>query len=895
MSVENSFSNRAESIQGLIAIAAGDQPGSLALLAPNRLPLTYKNLLQRIQDVAASLTALGLGPGDCIATVLPDGPEAAVAILAISAFAACAPINAACQPGELELHLRTLVPSAVVILSGAEVPSRVAKSLGLPLIEISPLTNGHAGAFTMAARGRRRRPAGNLRPDAAMILPTSGTTSRPKLAIHTQRSLYWATVYLARALALSRQDRCLNLAPLAHSLGLTGSLLASIASGGSTVCIGGFRTRDFFRWLDEFSPTWYGAVPAIHEAILKGAAENREVLSRTHLRFIRAAGAPCPPQLRAQVEQAMGCPFVVTYGMSEAPPIAMDPLPPARSKVGSVGLPAGPSVEVVDDHGNPVPRGETGEIVVRGPNVVVGYWNNPAANRDAFVDGWFRTGDQGYMDSDGFLFLTGRIKDLINRGGEKIAPSEVDEALMEHPAVAQAVTFAVPDGKLGEEIGVAVVWRENTGAGAANLQAFAASRLTAQKIPRHFFFLKEIPRNSAGKISRTKLSQTLAPGLSDNPAPPGSGSIQLRPPIEAPSSDRERLFAGIWSSVLGIDEVGIHDNFFDCGGDSIRGAELLSRLSQAVGIEMPPLSVLLVAPTIAALSRVIDDSGYLAASSRIAPIQTHGARTPFFCIGDGVEFRHMATHLDGYPTFAIRTHRFEQEPPPLRIEALTARCRETLRSVQPRGPYRLGGWCFAGVVAFELARQLEELGEEVSLVALFDARNLFPSRVHGIQRVQNSWNTVGAKLRFHLRNVYERGFERGLTYAAIRARTVTRRAARKVWSMAYRYYSVAGRPMPALLRSPDFSQALALSDYVPRPISARIVLFLAAERPEGGQDPESQWAALTRAGLEFYETPGDHVSMLQEPSVSLLASKLRECLSEPAAVDSGVTKENVEI
>jgi len=375
----------------------------------------------------------------------------------------------------------------------------------------------------------------------------------------------------------------------------------------------------------------------------------------------------------------------------------------------------------------------------------------------------------------------------------------------------------------------------------------------------------------------------------------GSSSSQLRPPIQAPSSDRERLFAGIWASVLGMQEVGIHDNFFDCGGDSIRGAELLARVSQAIGMEPPPLSVLLIAPTIATLSRVIDDSDYLAASSRIAPIQTRGAGTPFFCIGDGIEFRHLATHLDGYPTFAIRTHRFEKEPPPLRIETVAARCRETLQSVQPHGPYMLGGWCFAGVVAFELARQLEELGERVSLLALFDARNLFPSQAQGIQRIQNSWRVVGGKLRFHFRHIPQRGFKGGLKYALRRAQTVNRRVVRKLWSIAYRYYCDAGRPMPALLRFPRFFQALALSDYVPRPISGRIVLFLAADRPEVDLDPKSEWAALTGGGLEFYETPGDHVSMFQEPSVSLLASKVRECLSEAVAAEAGVAKESVEI
>ncbi|HEV2688081.1 MAG TPA: AMP-binding protein [Bryobacteraceae bacterium] len=896
MSVQNSPSAPAESIQDLVRFAARDQPDAIALLSPDRTPLNYKNLWKRIQDTIAALTALGLGPGDCIATVLPDGPEAAVAMLSISAFAACAPISAAWQKGELEQSLRTLEPAAVMVPAGAEMAARVAKSLGILVIKVNPLTDGEAGAFTLTARGKRRSPAGNQRHEAALILQTSGTTSRPKLVVHTPRSLYWAAHFIGEALALTPGDRCLNLAPLPHSLGLTGGLVASIASGGSTVCPRGFRTGDFFRWLDEFSPTWYGAVPAIHESILKAAAEHREVIARSRLRFTRSAGTSASPHFKEQVEQAMGCPLIEAYGMSEAPPITMDPLPPARRKAGSVGVAAGTSIEVVDELGNPLPRGQRGEIVVCGSNVTPGYWNNPAANRDAFIGvasrtgRWFRTGDQGYMDDDGFLFLTGRIKELINRGGEKIAPLEVDEALLEHPAVARAVTFAVPDSKLGEEIGAAVVLRENMTAGVADLRVFAATRLAAHKVPRYVVFLKELPGGPTGKVSRIKLAQSLAPGLAGGLAElvNGVSPIHARPPIEAPSGDRERLIAGIWASVLGIDEagIGIHDNFFDRGGDSIRGAELLVRVSQAIGIETPPLSILLMAPTLAALSRVIDDPTCLAINSRIAPIQTRGDRTPFFCIGDGLEFRHMAAHLDGQPCFGIRLPRFEADPPPLRIEDLAARCRETLQSVQPHGPYMLGGWCFAGVVAFELARQLETLGEHVSVLALFDSRNLLHGRAPGSRRLQSPWSGIGGKLRFHFKRIRERGVQRGLQYAWLRMQTVMRRGLRTLWSVPYRFCAAAGRPLPGPLRSSDFVQSLALRDYAPRPIAGSIALFLAADRPRGGHDANSEWAHLAKGGLELHEIPGDHISMFQEPGVSVLASTLRDYLRE-AGVRNG--------
>ncbi len=544
--------------------------------------------------------------------------------------------------------------------------------------------------------------------------------------------------------------------------------------------------------------------------------------------------------------------------MSEAPPIAMEPLQPARRKPGSVGRSAGPSIEVMDEDGNRLPRGQTGEVVVRGLNVASCYWNNDAANRHAFVDGWFRTGDQGYVDDDGFVFLTGRI-----------APLEVDEVLMEHPAVAQAVTFPVRDEKLGEEIAAAVVLRENAAAGAADLQAFAASRLAAHKIPRRVIFLSEMPTSATGKFSRRKLSETFARNLEEleRHAAPASP----RPEYEAPRNDRERLIAGIWATVLSAGQVGIHDNFFESGGDSIRGAELLTRVSEAIGIDLPPLSILLLAPTIATLSGVIDDPNYLAISSQIAPIQARGSAAPFFCVGDGVEFRQMVPYLDGQPCFGIRIHNFEDEPPPHTIEAIAARCRETLQSVQPHGPYMLGGWCFAGVVAFEIARQLEALGERVSLLALFDAR--------GILRSRKSAHETAAKLRFHSGNIRRLGIQRGFDYARARAATIWKRGIRQIWSIPYRLCRAAGQPLPVLLRSRDHSQGMALDAYHPEPYSGCMVHFWVRERP-AGQDVESEWADLATGGIELHEIPGDHVSMFQEPSVRVLAGKLRPYLSE---------------
>jgi acyl-CoA synthetase (AMP-forming)/AMP-acid ligase II len=290
-----------------------------------------------------------------------------------------------------------------------------------------------------------------------------------------------------------------------------------MAAGASTYCSPGFNALRFFAWLDEAKPTWYTAVPTMHQAILARAARNAESVARARLRFIRSSSASLPPQVMKALEETFGCPVIESYGMTEAThQMASNPLPPAPRKPGSVGIAAGPLVGIADDDNNLLPAGGIGEIVISGPNVTPGYESNPEANAKAFfeADGrrWFRTGDQGTMDEAGYVRLTGRLKEIINRGGEKISPLEVDEILMDHPAVQQVVTFAMPHDKLGEEVACAVVLREGMDAGEPELRAFAAARLADFKVPRRVVLLPEIPKGATGKLQRIGLAQKLGLG-----------------------------------------------------------------------------------------------------------------------------------------------------------------------------------------------------------------------------------------------------------------------------------------------------------------------------------------------------------------------------------------------
>ncbi|MCJ7628025.1 MAG: AMP-binding protein, partial [Longimicrobiales bacterium] len=288
------------------------------------------------------------------------------------------------------------------------------------------------------------------------------------------------------------------------------ALLASFSAGASVFCTPGFNALKFFGWLKEADPTWYTAVPTMHQTILARADRNREIIDTARLRLVRSSSSSLPPQVLTQLEETFGAPVIEAYGMTEAShQMASNPLPPRARKAGTVGIAAGPEVAIMDDSGRLLSPGSLGEIVIRGPNITGGYENNPTANTTSFTEGWFRTGDQGVMDGEGYLTITGRLKEIINRGGEKISPREVDEVLMDHPAVQQVVTFAIRHDKLGEDVAAALVLREGAEATEAELRAFAAGRLAPFKVPRTLLILDEIPKGPTGKLQRIGLAAKL--------------------------------------------------------------------------------------------------------------------------------------------------------------------------------------------------------------------------------------------------------------------------------------------------------------------------------------------------------------------------------------------------
>ena len=580
-----SDSDTPATISELLLAQASAQPDAPALLAPQRPPLSYSALQNQVQALARELHARGVTASTRVGVLLPNGPEAAAAILGVAACAACAPLNPALQAAELRADLRSLRIELMMILRGQTGPIRdVARDLALPLLEIEVNLGAPAGQFECRAALPAVVPAAVPAPlpckplDLALLLQTSGTTARPKVVPLSQANLVASARGIAAHLALAPQDRCLNVMPLFHIHGLVGTLLATLAAGGSIVCTPGFDGEAFFRWTAQLEPTWYSAVPTIHQAVLAHGAAYRQEAPAHRFRFVRSSSAALPGATLRQLEGLLGAPVVEAYGMTEAShQMASNLLGKGAQTPGSVGVAAGAQIAILGPAGEFLSLGQPGEIAVRGPGVMAGYEDNPQANAEAFADGWFRTGDLGHLDAQERLFITGRLKEMVNRAGEKISPREIDEVLLEHECVAQAAAFGVPHASLGEDLAAVVVLRAGARVGEAELRAFLFTRLAEFKVPSQIIFLSTIPTGATGKVQRTQLHQTM--------------SAALTRPFVAPDTPLERSLERIFCEVLECSRLGAHDNFFARGGDSLRGARVMARVNLEFGVALPTIAL----------------------------------------------------------------------------------------------------------------------------------------------------------------------------------------------------------------------------------------------------------------------------------------------------------------
>jgi acyl-CoA synthetase (AMP-forming)/AMP-acid ligase II len=477
-------------------------PGSSAPAIISTSPLvvmSYKALAEQVERLVGQLRSSGLKAGDCVAIVLPNSLEFLVVFLALThARLIAAPLNPADKPDEIRFFIEDSQARAVVT-EGANVSMRIATAgLGLPIWQPRVDPRGVVQLSELPQGSRASIDAPN-HDDVALFAYTSGTTGRPKCVPLTHGNVLWSARDIAAHYDLTSADCSLVVLPLFHGHGLIGATLSTLASGGSVIVPPRFSASEFWKLFREHHATWYSAVPTIHQVLL--ARADSDGAPHSGPRFIRSCSAALAPTVLTELENRFGAPVLEAYGMTEAAhQVASNPLPPLPHKPGTVGPGAG--ISIIDKKGRHLAANTPGEVVVRGPNVMRGYKSNPEANAEAFIDGWFRTGDIGAVDNEGYLALIGRLKELINRGGEKISPEEV--VLLQHPAVGDAAVFGVPDPKYGEEVSAAVVLRG--AATAQELQAYCRRRLADFKVPKLIHIISAIPRNAMGKLQRSHLT-----------------------------------------------------------------------------------------------------------------------------------------------------------------------------------------------------------------------------------------------------------------------------------------------------------------------------------------------------------------------------------------------------
>lgn len=479
-----------------------------ALLAPGtEQTITYTALKKQTASIAARLQRLGIGRGDRVALALPNGLEVITAFFGVTATAAvAAPLNPAYTTDEFRFHLNDIGAKAVVVPKDGGQEARAAAPTGALLLESNLSQDGQVQLEVV--QGTPRSPVQTIptTDDTALFLHTSGTTSRPKGVPLSHKNLLTSATNIVETYALSADDVALCVMPLFHIHGLVASTLSTLVSGGTVIVPPRFSARVFWPTTNTYQVTWYTAVPTIHQVLLARADEDNAP-RKSSLRFIRSCSSPLAPATMKGLEARFGCPVLEAYGMTEAAhQMSSNPLPPGQRRPGCVGKGTGVQISIMDEAGTLLPAGTQGEVVIQGPNVTHGYHNNPEANSAAFTNGWFRTGDQGILDPQGYLTLVGRLKELINRAGEKISPREVDEALLTHPAVSEAVCFGIPDAKYGEEVSAAAVLSGE--ATAEELMAYCRERLSDFKVPKTIHLVTSIPRTATGKIQRRIVADT---------------------------------------------------------------------------------------------------------------------------------------------------------------------------------------------------------------------------------------------------------------------------------------------------------------------------------------------------------------------------------------------------
>ena len=858
-------------IAEVLAGHAARDPDAPAIVSPGLPALSFGDLERQVRRVGGQLRAAGIGSASRVGIALERGPEAALLNVAICANATVLPFNPNLPPAELRQELERVRLDGLVIPDDAAIPDWVdAVAGGFALFTAKKATASFDEVALELVRPLRcPRPSGEVTAQSwAAIFRTSGTTGPSKRVPVTHENLIEMARKMERWLGLTSADRSACIMPIYYNAGFKATLVVPLLIGCSVALPTAAGPNDIEQWLAELRPTWLTASPAFLQAVVEKLRASRAGGAAGSLRFVLSTASYLPDHVRVELQGLLGTPVVEFYGLCEAGMMTGPVLAPGGATAGSVGrIPAG-ELAIYDEDGGSLRAGVVGQVMLRGPSVMPGYlYDDIEGVPSGVIDGWLATGDLGSVDKDGFLTIVGRTKEIINRGGEKIAPYDVEKALLDHPAVREAAAFAVPHARLGENVGAAVVLHAGATASATELVDFVYDRLAPFQRPRHVHVLDSLPVGATGKISRTRLSAAFA---------------DARPASEAPAAPLELLVAEIWQRLLNRPDVGMDDDFFELGGNSLQATEMLLEVEAVTHHRMGPsdirarLTIRLLCDTLA---------GAAAARDEVMTRVKSGQGTPLFlCHGDFCGWGFYGFRLSGMlkgdgPVYLLHSL-LDGSKGIETIEDMTSRYLAGIEAVASGGPVRLAGFCHGGLAALDLARRLESAGRTVEKVVLIDTFSLNARPVMRTIVPVVSW--LGRNVPGALGRKLQRSGMPSLwvlaTHVLGRDPAILRRVTKTARSGSMRAWDSSRRT----------TYYRAMSKYLPPRIRAEIVCLLCEEYAGKKGYDALPWARLARH-VQCGRLPGQHNTCVST-HVDVLAHRLNQEFGGPPAVPDVLVK-----
>ncbi|HSE87958.1 MAG TPA: non-ribosomal peptide synthetase [Candidatus Binatia bacterium] len=844
-------------IRQLIDRASDHRPQKTLLIDPESgRRIRYGQLRTRCLELESRFREHWLKPGDFIA-LLGENSLPFVEHLLASMYAGLIPVplNVLTAPLQLSIILNHCSAKTIFVSNAQLERARAAVAHRQHRVRMDLLEGDTEGK---RPRQLADEPGGRdpLESDGGLLIYTSGTTDQPKGALFNHANLVACAANSASSHFLTESDRLLSVLPFCH-MNAVDKLLGTISVGGSIVLAPRFQLDRFWDWVVEYRCTWLSLVPTIIAQLISRQSPDSEALAA--VRFARSSSAPLPAAHREAFEAKFGIPIREGMGMTEAGSVFLNPPPPGIAKPGSVGTAIGFEVRTLDPQERPTAPGHSGTVWVRGTAIMQGYYGQSEMTAKTIEKGWLNTGDVGYFDHEGYLFLAGRTKEIIIKSGVNIAPREIDEVLHAHPSVREAATVGVPDSVLGEDIIAYVVPEPGLRCEATELLDLCQKQLGSFRTPRRIYFVNDLPRGPSGKVQRLNFAAT---GLEDleqatlsRNSVAASTANEISTPLAAVSV---AMITQIWAEVLNRNHISLDDDFFAIGGTSLLATQLLMRMEREFSVELS-LENLLLYPTVAAQVKLLDRAVSKARRAfLLAPIRDGCRQLPLFCIHGIALYRPLAVALGSeQPTYGLSPNlvidlRTGEALGQLTLNDIAARYLGALREIQPRGPYYLVGFSFGGRVALEIARRLHEAAEEVAMLSVVDT---YLCCVGWRYKLHWFGYHVGQLVRTGPGHLLER----------------------------LRHAQKLRRPELRATQVEAQIRAQARKGYRAQPYPGDITLFRALARygPAYSMDEFLGWRDITQGRLEVHEIPGDHYSMLNSPNVELLAQKLRTYLPRP--------------